>query len=638
MNTKIDYFCQDCDNKQFSSIENYKRHIEWHKLRKKFNCKICERNFNLISELKLHNKTAHKKKTGPIRKVNCTKCPKFYSTSKKLEQHFNLAHGVNSQLINEERYCKICLKRFETVYSYKQHKKLHFDGICYFCNHGFISNEAMMIHVKEKHHPNRLYPCVYCSKRKCTKKILARHVRSVHKISNCMYFCGVCNNSKVGYLSPNYLQLHITKYHQEKVLDPQKSDLELYFPIPFNPEEDQQFSNQDIMNVEFLEPAEEFLLNDEESYFLNDLICRICGVKFLNENDFILHHVAGHNDFSGDEQEPTDNTAIEYSSEIKEGMVRFKNDVKKTFQQIPSDVIFDENDAPPMEVTQEVIEPFDNDSIYSYLCPKCPNEKFSSQLNLNIHLSHTHDMKCLICNQCGAAFNRVNELKTHRSNHLKENTGTIVDLEFEELEENGEKILKCLLCLKKYQTKLNLEKHKCDFYKNYNLSLPCTYCSETFPSAQKMYIHRKIHLTNNLYCSLCDKKFTTEAGLKYHLKGHNNIQDYKCPYCEKKFTASTNLSTHIKARHTLDKPFSCTLCDRQFSTKGHLQKHGLSHEEKKCLCTVCGKGFYQNSHLTHHMWIHKGIKPFQCEFCKSGFTTRASLNRHLFRVHSKTDF
>lgn len=645
LNKRIDYICQDCD-KQFSSLQNYKKHLDWHKLRKKFNCKICDKNFNFIMELKVHNKTAHKK-IGPVKKVYCTKCPKMYSTHTKLEHHFNLAHSENSLVIKEDRYCKICLKQFETVISYKQHTKFHFDGICYFCNHGFGTDEAMMNHVKEKHHPHRLFPCVYCNKKKCTKKMLVRHIRSVHKISNSMFFCGICNNSKVGYLSPDYLKLHITKYHyqvsvEEKVLDPQKNELELYFPLPFCPEDDQQFSNHDIMNVEFLEPAEEFLLNDEES-FLNDLICRICGLNFLNENDYILHHVAGHNDFSGDEQEPTDNTAIEFSSEIKEGMVRFKKDVKKTFQQIPSDIIFEENDNPNIEIqldSNQIIEQknSENNSIYSYECPKCPDEKFQSQLNLNIHLSHTHDMKCLICNQCGAAFNRTIDLKIHRTNHHKENTGVIVDLEFEELEENGEKSFKCLLCLKKYQRKLNLEKHKCEFYKNYNLSIPCTYCSDTFTSAQKMYIHRKIHISNSLYCSLCDKKFMTEAGLKYHLKTHNNIQDYKCPYCEKKFTASTNLSAHIKARHTKDKPFSCMICDRQFSTKGHLQKHGLSHEEKKCLCTVCGKAFYQNSHLTQHMWSHKEFKQFQCEYCNSGFTTRAYLNRHLFRVHSKKDF
>ena len=50
------------------------------------------------------------------------------------------------------------------------------------------------------------------------------------------------------------------------------------------------------------------------------------------------------------------------------------------------------------------------------------------------------------------------------------------------------------------------------------------------------------------------------------------------------------------------KPFSCTMCDKQFTQKSSLTHHINSHQGiKPHLCTICGKQFTKKSNLTVHM-------------------------------------
>ena len=67
------------------------------------------------------------------------------------------------------------------------------------------------------------------------------------------------------------------------------------------------------------------------------------------------------------------------------------------------------------------------------------------------------------------------------------------------------------------------------------------------------------------------------------------------------------MDKHISAVHEGKKPFKCTICDKSFGRKSHMELHiSAVHEEKK---------------------------PFKCLLCKEGFTRKENLQKHISSVH-----
>eukprot|EP00090_Calanus_glacialis_P020783 TRINITY_DN32083_c0_g1_i1.p1 TRINITY_DN32083_c0_g1~~TRINITY_DN32083_c0_g1_i1.p1 ORF type:complete len:371 (-),score=113.67 TRINITY_DN32083_c0_g1_i1:96-1208(-) len=53
----------------------------------------------------------------------------------------------------------------------------------------------------------------------------------------------------------------------------------------------------------------------------------------------------------------------------------------------------------------------------------------------------------------------------------------------------------------------------------------------------------------------------------------------------------------------------------------------------KFKCDLCGKGFPLSCLLQRHKRTHSNMKPFSCSYCDKSFSSKTSLNHHLFMKH-----
>ena len=93
------------------------------------------------------------------------------------------------------------------------------------------------------------------------------------------------------------------------------------------------------------------------------------------------------------------------------------------------------------------------------------------------------------------------------------------------------------------------------------------------------------------------------------------VKSHKCEFsgCSKAFTRATALYNHVRAKHTLEKPFTCSspICLERFSSSDSRQKHIArvhegrrdfvcgSDKDPRCAC-ACGKAYATRYELNRH--------------------------------------
>ena len=138
----------------------------------------------------------------------------------------------------------------------------------------------------------------------------------------------------------------------------------------------------------------------------------------------------------------------------------------------------------------------------------------------------------------------------------------------------------------------------------------------------------------------CGAEFTLKSDLYQHkISAHiNDKKPYKCEICRAKFSQNNILMQHIQLRHPENsQKFPCQICNTILLTEKDLKTHISSvHEEKKPFkCGMCKSKFSEKNSLNRHMvLIHKAEKSIvKCKVCHAVFTELTDLKRHLASAH-----
>lgn len=73
-------------------------------------------------------------------------------------------------------------------------------------------------------------------------------------------------------------------------------------------------------------------------------------------------------------------------------------------------------------------------------------------------------------------------------------------------------------------------------------------------------------------------KFTASGTLKNHRRRHTGEKPYQCSHCEKAFAQRQDLVSHIRC-HTGERPFVCSTCGQAFRKANALKAHIKMHEK-----------------------------------------------------------
>lgn len=104
--------------------------------------------------------------------------------------------------------------------------------------------------------------------------------------------------------------------------------------------------------------------------------------------------------------------------------------------------------------------------------------------------------------------------------------------------------------------------------------------------------------------------------------------------------------------HSDVRPYACDFCTKSYKDRGALNKHLLTHQEKRVECEICKRPFTNMKQVTRHMQFHyswpgdsykrkTNLGPdgekvkFKCPHCDKVFNHYSNMNAHVHKKHKE---
>ncbi|KAM9728172.1 PR domain zinc finger protein 15 isoform 3-T3 [Menidia menidia] len=241
-----------------------------------------------------------------------------------------------------------------------------------------------------------------------------------------------------------------------------------------------------------------------------------------------------------------------------------------------------------------------------YRCSLC-SKVFQNSSNLNRHI-RSHGDKLFKCDECDKLFSRKESLKQHISyKHSK----TAV---------SGSQI-----CSPQAPVPLPLHVcgSACSQQPDQEYKYKCNTCEKSFRLENALKFHNCRTDDKTFKCDICSRFFSTNSNLSKHKKKHGE-KLYSCEICNKMFYRKDVMQEHHR-RHSVGpkqlkkeeleasgeegtkyrkEPSPCPICGKVFSCRSNMNKHLLTHGDKKYTCEICGRKFFRVDVLRDHIHVH----------------------------------
>ncbi|XP_075564156.1 PR domain zinc finger protein 15 isoform X1 [Pelecanus crispus] len=214
-----------------------------------------------------------------------------------------------------------------------------------------------------------------------------------------------------------------------------------------------------------------------------------------------------------------------------------------------------------------------------YQCSIC-SKIFQNSSNLSRHI-RSHGDKLFKCEECAKLFSRKESLKQHVSYKHSRN------------EVDGEYRYKCTTCEKAFRIESALEFHNC---RTDDKTFQCEMCFRFFSTNSNLSKHKKKHGDKKFACEICNKMFYRKDVMLDHQRRHlEGVRRVK----REDFEHSTENMVRYKKE-----PSGCPVCGKIFSCRSNMNKHLLTHGDKKYTCEICGRKFFRVDVLRDHIHVH----------------------------------